>query len=215
MVALAILAVSFTALLGTQSQAMLITSYVRDVSIASLLTRNKLTELEHHFKTDGFGSFEESESGDFSDDGYPRFKWIVNLEKIEADEAAIESMMSQAPGSKEEVLAQLGESSAFGGDGGLNLEGLNFNPAMIFSSLPMFLDQLGEKVRKVSLEISWPEGRKGRRSMSVATYFVLFEEVQPRIDSDTADAIGEAAAGAIKKLAGGTKTPPAGQPAGK
>ncbi len=186
MIALAILAVSFTALLGTQSQAMMVTHYIRSVTIASILARSKLTELEHHFKKEGFDTFDETESGDFSDEGYSDFQWEVTLEKIEADEAALESIMAQVPTDPDEVKSQM---TASGPLAGVDLGSMQFNPGMIFSGLPAFLETLGEKVRKVTFEITWPEGRKGRRSMGVNTYFILFEAVQPQVDmTDPADA---------------------------
>ena len=107
------------------------------------------------------------------------------MEKIEADEAAIESLMAQVPTDADEVKAGMT------GDGplaGLDLSSMQFNPAMIFGSLPLVLEQLGQKIRKVEFEITWPEGRKGKRSMGVNTYFILFEEVQPQVDTAGLDA---------------------------
>ena len=190
MIALAILAVSFTALLGTQSQAMIVTHYIRNVSVASILARSKLVELEHHYKKEGFGEFDADDDGDFGDEGYPDFNWVIHLEKIEADEAAIESMMAQIPTDPEEMKAGL----ATGPLAGVDLSNLQFNPAMMFGSLPLVLEQLGQKIRKVQFEINWPEGRKTRRKMSVSTYFIHFEEVQPQVETpgedDGTDATG-------------------------
>jgi len=186
MIALAILAVSFTALLGTQSQAMVVTHYIRSVTVASMLARSKLTELEHHYKKEGFDTFDETEGGDFSEEGYSDYKWEVTLEKIEADEAALEQIMAQVPTDPDEVKSMMTSSGPLAG---LDLGTMQFNPGMIFSGLPAFLEQLGEKVRKVTFEITWPEGRRGRRSMGVNTYFILFEAVQPQVDmTDPADA---------------------------
>ncbi len=189
MIALAILAMSFTALLGTQSQALIITSYIRDVSVAGLLARGKLVELEHHYKTEGFGTFDEEEDGDFGDEGYPKFRWSVKLEKIEADEGVLEEITSQLPQDPEAIKEQMTASGPFAG---ADLGGLNFNPSMVFQGLPMFLEQLGEKVRRVTFEVQWPEGRKGKRSMSVNTFFVLFEEIQKKADDaeTVKDALG-------------------------
>lgn len=190
MIALAILAMSFTALLGTQSQAMIITSYIRDVSVAGLLTRGKLTDLEHHYKTEGFGTFDEEEEGDFGDEGYPKFKWSVKLEKIEAEEGVLEDITSQLPQDPEAIKEQMTASGPFAG---ADLGGMNFNPSMIFQGLPMFLEQLGEKVRRVTFKVEWPEGRKGKRSMSVNTFFVLFEEIQKK--ADDAEAVSDVLGG--------------------
>lgn len=201
MIALAILAVSFTALLGTQSQAMIITSYIRDVTVAGLLARGKLVELEHHYKTEGFGSFDEEEDGDFGDEGYPKFKWTVKLEKIEADEGVLEEITSQLPQDPEAIKEQMTASGPFAG---ADLGGLNFNPSMIFQGLPMFLEQLGEKVRRVSFKVEWPEGRKGKRSMSVNTFFVLFEEIQKT--ADDAQAVDDAINGGEEGEEGAPKT---------
>ncbi len=190
MIALAILAVSFTTLLGTQSQALIITSYVRDVTVASFLARGKLVELEHHYKTEGFGTFDEEEDGDFGDEGYPSFKWQVKLEKIEADEGVLEEITAQLPQDPDAIKDQMTSAGPFAG---ADLGGLNFNPGMIFQGLPLFLEQLGEKVRRVSFEVQWPEGRKGKRTMTVNTFFVLFEEIQRK--ADDASAISDALTG--------------------
>ena len=194
MIALAILAMSFTALLGTQSQALIITSYIRDVTIATFLTRGKLVELEHHYKTEGFGSFDEEDDGDFGDEGYPKFRWHVQLEKIEADEATLEAITSQIPSDPDAIKDQMSSSGVLAG---ADLSRMKFNPSMVLQGMPMFLEQLGEKVRRVSFKVEWPEGRKGKRSMSVMTYFVLFEEIQKKAEEL------EGAVDVVNKLTGG------------
>ncbi len=173
MIALSILAVSFAALLGSQSSAVVLTRYINGITVASMLARSKMLDLEHQLKKDGFDAFDEDrESGDFSDEGHPEFEWEALIEKIEIDEGAIQNLLENAPQSREEVVSRLMDNPQLQG---MDLSSLNFNPSMIYSFVPTAIEILGEKVRKCTLTITWKDGKKERR-LEVQTYFVQHEE---------------------------------------
>ena len=173
MVALAILAVSLTALLGTQSSSVVLSRYITETSVATMLARGKILDLEHKLKKDGFDAFgEDTESGNFGDEGHPEMKWEALIEKIEVDESAVQSISQDAPQTREDVVGKLSENPQLQG---MDLSNINFNPGMIFTFLPTAIEMLGEKVRKCTLTVSWRDGNR-TRSLVLQTYFVQYEE---------------------------------------
>lgn len=173
MVALAILALSLTALLGTQSSSVVLTRYINNLTVASLLAKGKMLDLEHELKKDGFDAFgEDHESGNFSEEGHPEVSWEAQIEKIELDESSLQNLMESAPQSREDVVNKLMENPQLAG---MDISALNFNPGMIFSFVPTAIEMLGEKVRKCTLTVSWKDGRR-TRSVQYQTYFVQYEE---------------------------------------
>ncbi len=83
MVAVAIIALSFTALLSAQSQSLSIATISRFESAAALLARQKLAELE----LDDFDSLGSS-SGDFEDD-FAAYHWQTEVTDLTEDESGI------------------------------------------------------------------------------------------------------------------------------
>ena len=83
MVAVAIIAISFVSLLGSQSQSISIAAISRFEITASMLARQKLTEIQ-------LADFEElsSAEGDFEDDSV-NFHWQTEVNELTEDEIDI------------------------------------------------------------------------------------------------------------------------------
>ena len=83
MIAVAVMAMSFTALLSAQSQSLSIAARSRFESAAALLAQQKLAELE----LSGFDSL-SSDSGDFEDD-FAAYHWQSEITDLTEDEVGI------------------------------------------------------------------------------------------------------------------------------
>jgi len=211
MVALAILAVSFTALLGTQSSAVVLTRYINGITIASMLARSKMFDLEHELRKDGFDAFgEDHESGDFGDEGHRDFKWEALIEKIELDEGSVERMLEGAPQTREEVVGKLADNPQLQG---VDLSGLNFNPGMIYGFIPTAIEILGERVRKCTLTVTWKDGRR-ERSLEIHSYFVQHEEFTKAEGRGDEDEEGGAPSGSSGSGSSSRSSSGSGKPAG-
>ena len=83
MVAVAIIAISFVSLLGSQSQSISIAAISRFEITASMLARQKLAEIQ-------LADFEEltAAEGDFKD-GFEDFHWQVEVSELTEDETGI------------------------------------------------------------------------------------------------------------------------------
>ena len=83
MVAVAVISMSFVALLGAQSQSLSMASLSRFETAAALLARQKLAELE----LSGYESL-SSGSGQF-DDEFSEYRWRAEVKELDDDETGI------------------------------------------------------------------------------------------------------------------------------
>jgi len=89
MIALAILVTALVVVAEADMGATQDTGRAKMISVAAMLARAKMSEIEFDLHHDGFPEFEEEECGDFDDDSYgnmARFHWCYTIEKIELPE---------------------------------------------------------------------------------------------------------------------------------
>jgi general secretion pathway protein I len=78
-IALAILAVSLTAILDINAQAVYRHVYAKKLTVATLLARSKMVDLEQKLHDTALNADDEEDSGDFGEDGWPSFKWRAKI----------------------------------------------------------------------------------------------------------------------------------------
>jgi general secretion pathway protein I len=86
MIAMAILAVSLLVILDFQSTAVIISGRSQSVSVATSLARHQMAQLILQIEaemTKGSLSDDMSEEGDFSDLGFPDYRWEMEIRKVE------------------------------------------------------------------------------------------------------------------------------------
>ena len=164
LLALAILATAFTVLMGTVSHSGQQSEYSTKMTRASLLARGQMVELEYMLLEEEFSDTERTFSGNFRDEGYPNKRWEARVEPVEIP-----------PDAEEQFMARVNEQ-LFGGmdaDGGA----LGGNPAfsamlpMLMGQLPEFVNQLGQRVRRVILTVFF-EFRGQEHPIEVTHYVV-------------------------------------------
>ena len=149
LIALTILAGSLTILLGTQSSAVQRGSMANNMTAASMLARAKMLDIESQLLADGFAEDTENFDGDFSDEGYRDVKWEVEVELVEIDESASESLLSET-NSKLFGEGEDGSGGAFTG----NAAFAAYLP-MVVGMVPDMINRLGKKTRKLTLTVFW------------------------------------------------------------
>lgn len=171
MLAIFILALAVTILLGTQSTSMRLMGYANNTSIVTMLTRSKMQDIEYDvltaIKKDGIKSnYSEEFSGDFDDQGHKEITWHALVQSIEInDDAAnnfVESVTNQLYGSGD-------ESGSLSG----NMAITQFLPLMV-SFLPTILNQLGQRIRKITLSTSW-DYLGVEQTLTVSQFIVILE----------------------------------------
>jgi general secretion pathway protein I len=91
-------------------------------SVATMLARTKLIDVEADLLRDGWEEFDDEECGDFTDEvygGYDRYEWCAAIQKIELpDSVNVESVMGRMLGGGDEPLDD--EEGAASGSGSTN-----------------------------------------------------------------------------------------------
>ena len=146
MIALAILGTGLAALLQAQAGAIDAGARARDNTIAALLARGKMIDLEQKLFDEGFTSGEQEESGDFTEEGYPAIRWTATIDEVELDLSMLTGMCEGLEGD--------GDG---GGSGGASAcSGLLGGIGAPFEALT---SSIASSLRVVELVVRWPEGK--------------------------------------------------------
>jgi len=193
MVALGIIATAYVALIGTQSASVRLSTYGKQITVATFLAQAKMEEWEQQLEKDGFPDMDKKEEDNFDELGYPNFQWQIEIKKVELPVgAAFESMLSSfggadgadAKGGAASMLGQLGGGaggllsgqlgqlgkSKPGGAGAGGMAGL-LNPDMLRNSVESLTMMLQEAIREVTLIVSWGQGGEDEQ-LVITTHLV-------------------------------------------
>jgi len=181
-VALAILALALMAIFDINSGAVSNHAYSKKLTVATLLARSKMTDLEQKLYDDGFSNDDQEESGDFSEEGWEGFKWRAKIIAPKTDGVSPEQLIGaifNLPIGEGGDLGGL--ASMFGGGGGKDSKGgssqTTANPmagAAMGMAQPMFtqmVQQITQTVRELHLTVYWREGTQVE-SLDLVTHMV-------------------------------------------
>ena len=189
-IAMAILAVVLVALFDITSASMASHVYAKKLTVATLLARSKMTDIEQELYDKGFPNDDDEDAGDFSDDGWPSVKWrskivaprthglspeqlfaaVFNLplgsgdkEGGGGDTGGMAAMLSMFTGG----AAPAGSTPASGAGGLLAAAG----GGMLQQQFQMMTDQITKAVREVRLTVTWKDGKQ-TESIDLVTHVV-------------------------------------------
>ncbi|MFZ5445317.1 MAG: type IV pilus modification PilV family protein [Myxococcota bacterium] len=193
-VALAILGVSLVAVLDINSNAVYSHVYAKKLTIATLLARSKMTDLEQKLYDEPLPADDDEDAGDFSEEGWPGYKWrakvivpktngltpeqlfgaLFNI-PLTGDGAdglggMLGGLFGAGAGGKSGAPTTAGQAGAPGGGAGL-LGMLGPAAGMAQQQFTQMVDQLQKSVREVHLTVTWKEG-KITESIDLVTHVV-------------------------------------------
>ncbi|MEL6547651.1 MAG: prepilin-type N-terminal cleavage/methylation domain-containing protein [Myxococcota bacterium] len=157
MIALLILALSLAVLMQAQASSLAKAAKARDLTIATLLARSKMIDIEQEVFDEGFTQGEQREKGDFDDDGYPEITWEYRLVEIDLD-----------IGMLNEMAAGFGGGDDAGGDLG-GAGGIDSILGSVGGLVEPMTQRIADAVRLCELTVHWPEGKKYKGSFTVKT----------------------------------------------
>jgi len=180
MVALVVLAGSLMAVADLSGNALRNYGYARDLSVATLLARGKMAELEEKYEDLGFTDFDQAEDGNFADQGQPGMRWKLELQRPPADltpEKILGALLGGGDGDvgTQEMLGRLlGAQDAGGGARGGPSAGApgGILGGVLQGQIKAFAEELKKGVRRVSLRVTWKDG-KVENGFDVSTYWVV------------------------------------------
>lgn len=223
-VALAILGVSLMAVLDINSQAVYSHVYAKKLTVATLLARSKMIDLEQKLYDEGLNADDDEDAGDFSDEGWPSFKWRAKVivpktngltpeqlfgalfglpvggDGADGASGLLGALFGGGGGDTSKAANALGlppGATPGGGQGGAAglLGALGPMAGMAQAQFTQMVDQLQKSVREVHLTVTWKEG-KLTESIDVVTHVVSLGPGSDRNGGASAAAgMGSASAG--------------------
>ncbi len=191
MLALAILFGALVMLMSKTASNIRASQQARMMGVTTDLARGKMYDLEEDLLHDGFQSTDQEESGDFSEQGWPKVTWEAKIEKVELPQLnTLEQLQNGEDGDGTGGSASGGGASGgsasgggqpggvlggmlgLGGGGGAGGGGAGASAggSLIASQFEMFSNVLEATIRKVTLTIRWKVAGD-ELSMDVITYF--------------------------------------------
>lgn len=153
-VALAILGISLGVLMDAQVSSLAAAGRARNITIATLLARSKMIDIEQKLFDDGFTLGDQEENGDFNDEGHAEIKWKAKVMEVELDLARLGDLGGEAAG---------GAKGKKGDEGGMGADGML---AGLGAPIEGLIQGIGQNMRIVDLTVTWPDG-KYKESMRV------------------------------------------------
>jgi hypothetical protein len=182
MIALAVLAFALATLVGTQASTVRMLALADQMNVAAMLVRTRMQELEQELEEEGFEVGIETDHGDFEDDGYEDYEWLVEIEPVEITADAEDQFVAN-------IHAELfGEGTT--GEGSLSgSAAVSQYLPLIIGQVPQFINQVGERTRKITLTVSW-DSLLGPQTLTVTQYYTTLEEQQQVVAIDGLGSVG-------------------------
>lgn len=189
MVSLSILALSLVAIAGINANSFNRSNYARHITVATLLARSKMIDIEIELQDEGFKDGDQEFNGDFSDEGFSSMKWIATVRKVEVDLGQLLGGLLGGDVDPENLPDQIG--GFLGALNGTSAEeaagdaaaGGELAQLMQGGMLEVVFKQVGEiladSIREITLEITW--GKEGVDLESVK--FVQYVTTNGRINA--------------------------------
>ena len=162
MIALAILAMSLITLSSSFQNSVRAANRSRLMTEATLLARYKMVEVEEELFKEGFSDFEEEDEGDFKDEDFDRFKYVLKVEKIELPKSVDQQDATEMMGSSSS------SSSASSSGTGSPMDAMG--GGLLSAYYDMIRQVLEKSIRRVQLKVTWKEGAI-QREVTVVSYF--------------------------------------------
>jgi general secretion pathway protein I len=205
LVALAILGLALMAIFDLNAGAVAMHAYSKRATVATLLARSKMIDLEQDLHDKGMPADDDEDSGDFSKEGWPSYKWRARILAPRTTGVSTDQLIAalfnipvgeEGGGDMSELIGAMfgggggGDSGAgaAAGAGGLMSGAVS---GIAQQQVTQFLDQIAKSVREVHLTVTWKSGNEVE-TLDLVTHVV---SLGPGSDRNGGAAAGGTAAG--------------------
>ncbi|HWV38318.1 MAG TPA: prepilin-type N-terminal cleavage/methylation domain-containing protein [Vulgatibacter sp.] len=175
MVALAILALALTAIVGINGNAIRSHGYAKRVTVATMLARSKMADIESKYVEEGFTSeFDQVMEGNFEEEGWSDYRWKAEIVKPDIDAANATALVEMLVEKLVGDMSSLGSETSSGAPIPTpDMSGLaaTYRP-VIEGQVTTLVETMKQAVREVRLTVSWQEGAH-TDSFDVVTHLVV------------------------------------------
>lgn len=156
MVAIGLLALGLVVVARVVTGNVRATHHARMITAATFLARVHIALVEQSLLDEGFGEVEGEDQGDFTEEGFPHFRWYANVERVELPESAGQKVQEISNEQTQSTNPMEVLSGFMGG----------------FMSMLMEPIRLGlqESVRKLTVRVMWNEAGRPEQSFEIVSY---------------------------------------------
>ena len=145
-IALAILALGLGVLLHAEAAALSAAGRTRGLTLATLLARSKMVDVEQRLFDEGFTMGDVDDEGDFNEEGHPEIKWKSRVLEVQLDLDVLDKLGGGGDKAK-------GGGAPAPGIGGADIAGA---AGALAGPLQTMTKQMGEAMRVIELTITYP-----------------------------------------------------------
>ena len=184
MVSLAILGMALVIVSRVVTGNVRVTNHSRMTTAATFLARTRISMMEQSLLEYGFAEMDGEDTGDFSQEGFPSYRWYTNMERIELPADSTQKVQQAASTATTSTNPMEMLSGFMGG----------------FMSTLMDPIRLGlqESVRKLTVRVKWNEAGKPEQSFEVVTFFTDPSRLETAVTMAATGATGTATGTATK-----------------
>ncbi len=162
MIALGILSMALVILLRIITGNIQNTNRAKMMTVATFLARAKIVEIEDRVLIEGFIDFDDEQTGDFSNEGYPQIGWDSVVERVRLPV----DLAQQAQQASSDMTQNAGNVG--------NQNPLQFMAGFMGGFMSMLMDPirigLEESVRRLTVRVYWREFAKPLQTFEVVTF---------------------------------------------
>ena len=169
MIALAVLGMSLSVLIRSQQLSVRAANRAKLMTVAVMLARYTMVEVEDKLFEDGFSDFDQTETGDYDEEGFKRYTYELKVDKVELPaNVNAESFSSMLGGGSGDDSSGSSSSSGSSGAGGSPAKSLG--SMLIGKQFELIKNVLEQSIRRVQVKVLWKEGSR-TRDITVVGYF--------------------------------------------
>jgi len=178
MVSLAILAMALVVLSRVVTTNVSAANHSRMTTAATFLARTRISMMEQSLLEYGFAEMDGEDTGDFTQEGFPRFRWYTNIERIELPADSTQKVQQASAKSTQSNNPMEMLSGFMGG----------------FMATLMDPIRLGlqESVRKLTVRVKWNEAGKLEQSFEVVSFLTDPSRLETAVTLSATGATGTA-----------------------
>jgi general secretion pathway protein I len=175
MIAVAILSGALTWIVVGVSRNIKAENHAKLMTTATFLAREKMIDVEDELYEKGFGEFEKELSGGFDDKGFARFGWRAIVDKIELpSQEQMQTVLSNAKTAAQNaaggVIDPATAAQATSAIDSSSSNPMSAGASAIGSQFGIIKDVLEQAIRRVTIRVTWVEGRTPQQVELVAYY---------------------------------------------
>lgn len=170
MLALAILGMSLSVLIRSQQLSVRAANRSKLMSVAVMLARYTMVEVEDKLFEDGFSDFDQEETGDYEEEGFKRYSFKLKVDKVELPTNVNADSLSSMFGGSGDSSGDSSSSSSSSASGASSSPVKSMGATMLSKQFELVRNVLEQAIRRVQVKVEWKEG-KLTRSVAVVGYF--------------------------------------------